>query len=362
MQPQFAVLGDAKQWRWFSHPLERIKAASNTPLADTWNQIQSASECHPVTFTIDYETSVSGFLGGSKRGLEAVVWDKYETLSDSELFSRLPDPAKQWSWELECDASTWVERIGQLKAYLEAGDCYQGNLTIRGRGHCDATPEALWRALIERQRVPYAALMPWQGGAAISLSPELLWSVADNKIECQPMKGTIGLGQSPAQTQELAQWLSQDPKNRAENLMILDLIRNDLGRIAQPGSVSVPESFVVRRYQTLQQMVSTVTAQLSTARLADWAEALMPYGSITGAPKKRAIEVLERLELSPRGLYTGSCGFIYRGESVANVAIRTATLQEGVLEFGVGGGITLDSDPMDEWQEVQLKTRFISPP
>ena len=362
MQPQFAVLGDAEQWRWFSHPLERINADAHEPLADTWARIQSASERYPVTFAIDYETSVSGFLGGSHRGLEAIVWEKYETLSDPELLARLPDPADQWNWELECDASTWVERIGQLKAYLEAGDCYQGNLTIRGRGHCDATPEAFWRALIERQRVPFAALMPWQDGAAISLSPELLWSVAGNKIECQPMKGTIGLGQSAAHTQELAQWLSQDPKNRAENLMILDLIRNDLGRIARPGSVSVPESFVVRRYQTLQQMVSTVTAQLSTLRLADWAEALMPYGSITGAPKKRAIEVLDQLELSPRGLYTGSCGFIHRGQSMANVAIRTATLQKGGLEFGVGGGITLDSDPMDEWQEVQLKTRFISPP
>ena len=362
MQPQFAVLGDAEQWRWFSHPLERINADAYEPLADTWERIQSASERYPVTFAIDYETSVSGFLGGSHRGLEAIVWEKYETLSDPELLARLPDPADQWNWELECDASTWVERIGQLKAYLEAGDCYQGNLTIRGRGHCDARPEALWRALIERQRVPYASLMPWKDGAAISLSPELLWSVADSEIECQPMKGTIGLGQSAAHTQELAQWLSQDPKNRAENLMILDLIRNDLGRIARPGSVSVPESFVVRRYQTLQQMVSTVTAQLSTLRLADWAEALMPYGSITGAPKKRAIEVLDQLELSPRGLYTGSCGFIHRGQSMANVAIRTATLQKGVLEFGVGGGITLDSDPMDEWQEVQLKTRFISPP
>ena len=362
MQPQFAVLGDAEQWRWFSHPLERINADAYEPLADTWERIQSASERYPVTFAIDYETSVSGFLGGSHRGLEAIVWEKYETLSDPELLVRLPDPVDQWNWELECDASTWVERIGRLKAYLEAGDCYQGNLTIRGRGHCDARPEALWRALIERQRVPYAALMPWKDGAAISLSPELLWSVADSEIECQPMKGTIGLGQSAAHTQELAQWLSQDPKNRAENLMILDLIRNDLGRIARPGSVSVPESFVVRRYQTLQQMVSTVTAQLSTLRLADWAEALMPYGSITGAPKKRAIEVLDQLELSPRGLYTGSCGFIHRGQSMANVAIRTATLQKGVLEFGVGGGITLDSDPMDEWQEVQLKTRFISPP
>ena len=361
MQPHFAVLGDAEQWRWFSHPLERIKADSSAPLADAWDRIQSASERHPVTFAIDYETSISGFLGGAHRGLEAIVWEKYETLTDPELLARLPDSANQWDWELECDASAWVERIGQLKAYLEAGDCYQGNLTIRGRGRCDAAPEALWRALIERQRVPYAALMPWKDGAAISLSPELLWSVTGNKIECQPMKGTIGLGQSAAQTQELAQWLSQDPKNRAENLMILDLIRNDLGRIAQPGSVSVPESFVVRRYQTLQQMVSTVTAHLSTLRLADWAEALMPYGSITGAPKKRAIEVLDQLELSPRGLYTGSCGFIHRGESMANVAIRTATLQNGILEFGVGGGITLDSDPMEEWQEVQLKTRFIAP-
>lgn len=362
MQPQFAVFGDAKQWRCFSRPLERIKADSSVPLAETWDRIQSASDDHPVTFAIDYETSVSGFLGGSHRGLEAIVWDKYETLSERELLGRLPDPANQWTWELECDLPTWVERIGRLKAYLEAGDCYQGNLTIRGRGHCDAAPEALWRALIERQRVPYAALMPWQGGAAISLSPELLWSVTGKKIECQPMKGTVGLGQSATQTQELAQWLSQDPKNRAENLMILDLIRNDLGRIALPGSVSVPESFVVRRYNTLQQMVSTVTAQLSSFRLADWAEALMPYGSITGAPKKRAIEVLNQLELSPRGLYTGSCGFIYRGESMANVAIRTATLQKGVLEFGVGGGITLDSDPVDEWREVQLKSRFISPP
>ena len=362
MTPQFAIQGDGTHWCWFSQPLQSFSNTESTQAC--WNQIQEASQHHPVTFAVDYETSIAHAYQQSADpdGIQAIAWESMERLTLEQVLQRLPAAATLWSWSLEMTPQQWTERIGLLQEYLKAGDCYQGNLTLRGRGRCDDSAASLFSALIQRQASPYAAFMPWQGGHALSLSPELLWRVEQGRMECQPMKGTVGLGASEQASGELAQWLASDTKNRAENLMILDLIRNDLGRIAQAGSVKVPSSFEVRRYETLQQMVSTVTAQLNETSLSTWCSALMPYGSITGAPKKRAIEILEQLEMSPRGLYTGSCGYVYQGQSVANVAIRTATLIDGALEFGVGGGITLDSEAMDEWREVLLKARFIQTP
>ena len=174
------------------------------------------------------------------------------------------------------------------------------------------------------------------------------------------MKGTIANHDDDARARALANWLADDPKNRAENVMIVDLIRNDLGRIAVTGSVQVPIAFEVRRFQTVQQMVSRIQAQLVDPRLDAWARALIPFGSITGAPKKRAIEVITELESTPRGLYTGSLGYLHQGRSVANVAIRTLTHANGHFEFGVGGGITVGSEVQDEWDEVHLKTRFLN--
>lgn len=361
-EQDFAIVGDGQFWRWFSQPKQRVYATSD--FSDAIAQVQSLSQTAPVTFAIDYEASISNAYPDLQRGgcVDAMAWGQVERLSLAQVVERLPTPASSWSWALNWTPEVWRRQIQVLKEYLEAGDCYQGNLTLRGHGECDATPAALWHALLSRQPVPYGALMPWGEGAAISLSPELLWRVSGGRIECQPMKGTIGLGASPDETQTLADWLRSDPKNRAENLMILDLIRNDLGQIAKPGSVQVPESFEVKPFATLQQMVSTVTAELATSNFSDWVRALMPYGSITGAPKKRSVEVLSELEDTPRGLYTGSCGFVQGDESVANVAIRTATLQQGRLVFGVGGGITLDSQADDEWEEALLKTRFIQPP
>lgn len=362
MTTPFAVIGDGQNWLYFTQPIEQL--TSSGPIADLFDDLQAKSAQSPVTFALDYEGAIAHAYPGLAQGagLHATVWEKVEYLSLDQLYRRLPTPAQNWSWQLEYGIEAWTARLAKLQDYLAAGDCYQGNLTLQGRGECHASAAALWHALMRRQPSPYAAFLPWQQGHALSLSPELLWRVNGQRIQCEPMKGTVALGQSESETQALAGWLQNDQKNRAENLMILDLIRNDLGRIAQPGSVKVPESFQVRRYQTLQQMVSTVQADLMTSRMADWAQALMPFGSITGAPKKRSIEILNELEPSPRGLYTGSCGYIYQGQSVANVAIRTATLHQGQLEFGVGGGITLDSTAEDEWQEVLLKTRFIQPP
>ncbi len=358
---EYAIVGDGQAWRWFSDPVDRIQAKAD--FSDAVDRIQQARQSGPVTFAIDYEASVAlAYPELPQSGcIDAIRWGSMETLSLSQVLSRLPEPATDWHWSLELEPQQWAEKIARLRAYLEAGDCYQGNLTIRGQGQCAQGAAQLWHALMLRQPVPYAALMPWNGGSAISLSPELLWHVQGDQIHCQPMKGTVGLGDTQAEAHELAQWLAADPKNRAENLMILDLIRNDLGRIAAPGSVSVPESFQVRQFQTLQQMVSTVRAQLTEHNFGAWVRALMPYGSITGAPKKRSVQVLAELEDSPRGLYTGSCGFVTPDESVANVAIRTATLSDQVLKFGVGGGITVDSDAAEEWAEVLLKTRFIQP-
>jgi para-aminobenzoate synthetase/4-amino-4-deoxychorismate lyase len=257
----------------------------------------------------------------------------------------------------------WIEadylaRFAQVKALIAAGDIYQANLSYRAR--FAFAGDAL--ALYERLRA--ASLAPWCGFAddgerqIVSLSPELFFDLAaDGRISAQPMKGTAPrLGDDLSESAALA----ESPKNRAENLMIVDLIRNDLGRIAQTGSVAVKALFSVETYPTLHTMVSTVTGKKRPdASVEDILRALFPCGSVTGAPKIRAMEVLRDLEDQPRGAYCGALGyFAPDGGAQFNVAIRTLTISGGAGVLGIGGGVVQDSDGPSEYAECRLKARF----
>lgn len=290
----------------------------------------------------------------------ASVWRDIQTIGQSTLFDRLAVACDAPTAAIDATFESYQQGFDQVIDFIRAGDCYQANLTVSGSGRFSGSAESLYHHLLRYQPVPYHAFMPWWNGPAISLSPELLWQVKGANIACEPMKGTVATPPEAADAQQLADWLAQDPKNRAENVMIVDLIRNDLGRIALSGSVSVPRAFEVRRYQTVQQMVSRVTATLRTSRLADWVEALVPFGSITGAPKRRSMEILADLETQPRGIYTGTLGYIYQDQSLANVAIRTLATQDQHFTFGVGGGLTIGSASDDEWQEVRIKARYLN--
>ena len=273
------------------------------------------------------------------------------------------------------DQPAFDAALARIHAYIEAGDTYQVNYTMRLRFDAFGAIHALYARLRARQPVPYGALVQLDDGSAVlSLSPELFVRHAGGLLTARPMKGTAPAAQQADENAERARALAADPKNRAENLMIVDLLRNDIARVAITGSVQVPALFDVQRYGSVLQMTSTITATLRTdATLAQVFEALYPCGSITGAPKRRAMEIIRELEPDPRGIYTGAIGWFDPapantvGDFCLAVPIRTLALSApdaatGVAqgELGVGAGIVYDSASGDEYDECRLKARFMT--
>lgn len=274
----------------------------------------------------------------------------------------------------DTDEAAFSAAIARIHDYIEAGDTYQVNYTYRLRFDAYGSVHALYRRLRERQPVPYGALIGLPDDRAVlSLSPELFMRHDEGVLTVRPMKGTAAASGDAQQDQRAADALAADAKNRAENLMIVDLLRNDLGRVAQTGSVKVDKLFDVQRYSSVLQMTSTVHAQLrDTAGLPEIFDALYPCGSITGAPKHRTMQIIRELETNPRGLYTGAIGYFDPPQSAQtlgnfclSVPIRTLQLQarsqDGVRkgEMGVGAGIVHDSIAADEYEECCLKARFL---
>ncbi|MGX9350975.1 aminodeoxychorismate synthase component I [Shimia sp. W99] len=253
----------------------------------------------------------------------------------------------------------------QVHGYIGAGDIYQANLTFPMEAAFACSAEALYGALMRRQGVGHGALIRQSGLPDIlSRSPELFFRTdATGRIETRPMKGTQPRSNDPVEDARRKAWLAGDEKNRAENLMIVDLLRNDISRVAKPGSVHVPELFRIESYATVHQMVSSVAAQLRPrAGLADIFAALFPCGSITGAPKLRAMEILDDLEPAPRDIYCGTIGWAAPdGRSEFNVAIRTLMLDNGRATLNVGGGVVWDSTATSEYEEATWKARFALP-
>lgn len=254
------------------------------------------------------------------------------------------------------------ERFNQVIDYIRAGDVYQVNLTFPMAGSWLGDPVALFAALRTVQPAPYGALVSLGSETILSLSPELFFETEGSLIRARPMKGTAPRGASPEQDRRAAADLASSVKDRAENLMIVDLLRNDLSRVSEMGSVRVTDLFTVERYPTLFQMTSGIEAELQRdIRLPELLRALFPCGSVTGAPKIRAMEVIRTLEDEPRGVYCGSIGMVSPdGEARFNVAIRTLTLAaSGQAIFNVGSGLVFDSDARSEYDECLLKAAFL---
>jgi para-aminobenzoate synthetase / 4-amino-4-deoxychorismate lyase len=274
------------------------------------------------------------------------------------------------------DRAEFERGIEAVHAALRAGDSYQINYTYRLQFEAFGPPVALYRRLRARQRVPFGALIALPGDRwVLSCSPELFVEKQGDTLRARPMKGTAARSPDPALDQAAAQFLANDPKNRAENVMIVDLLRNDLSRVAQTGSVRVPALFSVEPYASVWQMTSTVEAKLREhTSFAEVMRALFPCGSITGAPKHRTMELIDAIEHGPRGLYTGTIGWLDAatngdpcGDFCLSVVIRTLTLDAPSApaglrrgEMGVGGGIVLDSVAADEYEETRLKARFLT--
>ncbi|QWT45026.1 aminodeoxychorismate synthase component I [Azospira inquinata] len=260
------------------------------------------------------------------------------------------------------DEAAYTRAIQAIHAYIRAGDCYQVNFTIPLHFRCYGDPLLFYAALRRRQPGPLGALVAMPEMTCLSLSPELFVAGEGGLLTARPMKGTAPRGATAAEDQALAADLRASPKERAENLMIVDLLRNDLGRLAPPGGVTVPELFTVEAYPTLFQMTSTIQARGAAQSWDRLLPALFPCGSITGAPKLRAMEIIGELEGRPRGLYTGSLGWqAPDGRFCLNVAIRSLLWNEGGTgSLGVGSGITLDAAPDREYRECLLKARFLT--
>ena len=250
----------------------------------------------------------------------------------------------------------------KVKAYIAAGDIYQANLTFPMTAQRSGSVEALYAALRARQSVPHGAFVDLGGPVLLSRSPELFFSIdAGRTLKARPMKGTAPRGGTPEEDEALAKWLQKSVKNRAENLMIVDLLRNDMSRISEIGSVKVPSLFAVETYATVHQMTSSITSKLrDDVGLTDIFEALFPCGSITGAPKIRAMQIIHELEAGARGAYCGGVGWIAPDGSMSfNVTIRTLTcFDDGTVRLNVGGGVVHDSEGGDEYGEALLKAQY----
>ncbi|WP_054301151.1 aminodeoxychorismate synthase component I [Gemmobacter sp. LW-1] len=251
----------------------------------------------------------------------------------------------------------------KVAAYIGAGDCYQINQTFPMESRLTGTPLGLYAALRARQAVGYGAYLDLGSGPVIvSRSPELFFSTtAAGRIESRPMKGTAPRGADPEEDAALAEELYRSEKGRAENLMIVDLLRNDISRLAEVGSVKVPELFAVEAFATVHQMSSRVVGQLvEPPAMARLMPALFPCGSITGAPKIRAMEIIREVEPFPRGVYCGAIGWMAPdGASVFNVAIRTLSVwPDNRVVLNVGGGVVYDSTTQGEWDEAHWKARY----
>ncbi len=241
-----------------------------------------------------------------------------------------------------------------VKKFLHEGDCYQVNLAQRYA--VQATGDA-WNAYQELRRLspaPYSAFLDWPQAQILCASPERFLQVKQGQIETKPIKGTRARHADATEDARLAQELQQHPKDRAENLMIVDLLRNDIGKNCEPGSVRAPKLFEVESFSNVHHLVSTVQGQLLSGRDAlDVLRDCFPGGSITGAPKQRAMEIIEQLEPHRRGVYCGAIGYIgFDGNMDSNIAIRTLVYSDGVIRCWVGGGIVADSQCNDEYQET----------
>ena len=268
-----------------------------------------------------------------------------------------------WSVAGRFDQVAHGDAVRRIKQYLRSGDSYQVNYTQKLALNWSGHSSDLFRQMVAAQPGSYSAYLCSDQRVISSVSPELFFSLNGEQIVCRPMKGTAARGLGSMADQESAEMLFRSPKERAENLMVVDMIRNDLGRIAVTGSVAVKRLFELERYPTVWQMTSTVTAQ-TNRNLAEIFSALFPCASIVGAPKRRTMEIIAELESTSRGVYTGAIGWLAPSrDGCFNVAIRTAELRrDGQLFYGVGGGIVWDSDQAVEAQECLQKARVIAEP
>ena len=290
----------------------------------------------------------------------------FEKPSATDVDSTSARPVVVADWEPQIDKREYRRAIDSIKDYIEQGDTYQVNFTFPLRAQVNRPSFSWFRAVAQAQGAAYSAYLDIGTHRILSFSPELFVERRGNQLTTRPMKGTLARGRWLEEDAERAQQLRASVKDRAENVMIVDLLRSDLGKIAATGSVLVPELFAVESLNRVLQMTSTVTAvQRPGVTVVDIIRALFPCGSVTGAPKVRSMEIINELERYPRGIYTGTIGLLCPdGDAVFSVPIRTLSVdaEEGDATFGVGGAITWESTAEGEYEECSLKAKFLTDP
>ncbi|ATC94312.1 aminodeoxychorismate synthase component I [Pseudoalteromonas tunicata] len=267
------------------------------------------------------------------------------------------------AWLSNMDKTSYSQKFSQIQDYLRSGDCYQINLAQRFSAQFCGAPWQAYLTLRDKNQAPFSAYINHPDGQIASISPERFIKVKEGLVETKPIKGTLARSSDPIEDKQRAEQLKHSAKDRAENVMIVDLLRNDLGKVAAPGSVLVPHLFEIESYPAVHHLVSTVTSILADDKTAlDQLEAAFPGGSITGAPKIRAMEIIEELEPHQRSVYCGSIGYISAcGNMDTSITIRTLVFNQAKVHCWAGGGIVADSKVDSEYQETYDKVNKILP-
>jgi para-aminobenzoate synthetase/4-amino-4-deoxychorismate lyase len=356
----------ANQWLFFDTPRQIVTASHVDEVLPALRQIAeqvNAYGLHAAGF-ISYEAAPAfdAALRTHPAGDFPMLW--FGLYEQPQRLSHIPPTTdyRLGQWQPSISRDAYDQAIAQVKEAIARGDTYQVNYTLRLRADFAGDPWGLFHTMQQAQPTPYAAYVDTGRFVLCSASPELFFQLDGDTLTCRPMKGTAARGKTLAEDEYQSNWLHHSEKNRAENVMIVDMIRNDLGRIAATGSVQTPRLFATESYPTVWQMTSTVTAK-SQAGLPDIFAALFPCASITGAPKVSTMRIIAELENAPRQAYTGCIGWIAPGRQAQfSVAIRTAIVDRtrGQAEYGVGGGVVWDSTASDEYEECLMKARLLT--
>jgi len=351
-------------WLKFIHPVKELKTYKVREVVPLLKEVENEvvkKRLFAVGF-LSYEAAPAfdpSFCAHPNSKFPLIWFGLFRKAAISQFPKYLFEPGAGLQWKPILTQKNYALAFYKIKRHIAAGDCYQVNFSFRLRNKAPHPWKLIAPSAIET--APFGAIIDVKDFTILSSSPELFFSTQGTQIMSRPMKGTAPRAGSLKLDKTLARNLWRSEKERAENLMIVDMVRNDLGRMAKPGSVRVDRLFSVEKYQTVWQMTSTVSGR-TKAGPTEIIRALFPPASVTGAPKSRVTEIIRNLETSPRGIYTGSIGFISpHRRSQFNVAIRTILFDnsKNEAEYGVGGGIVWDSDPKREYGECLLKAEIL---
>lgn len=367
-QKNIIILQDGDLFKVFKRPIRIISCNKTKEVENYLKEIDlELKNGHYLAGFISYE---AGYAFENKLKSKPsypfpLIW--FGVFDEVKEIKKVPSKKEKYkikNFFLNMPQNEYSDSIHKIKRSIERGDTYQVNYTMKYKFNFSGSAYKLYQDLRERQPVSYSAFIKSKDFQILSFSPELFFDKSGEKITVKPMKGTIARGRNLAEDEKNKIFLSNDKKNQSENIMIVDLLRNDLGRISKTGSIKVKKLYEVEKYQTLFQMTSTIEGKLSKqTSFHDIFKALFPSGSVTGAPKIRTMQIIRSLEKEPRKVYTGAIGYISpNGRAKFNVSIRTILIEGKKAEMGIGSGIVYDSDPDKEYEECKLKANFLITP